>query len=569
MIRFAEMFRWLGPGLLLSLLLISGCVSSQSPNSAIEVDTPKSNTGVLTSEGREEGLSEMAEALQLRNEFLLNHAEKSQQASTPKDIYTYDEFQKDVVLLVDLNADLATIGIESGAVTELGFQDLPADSSQLISLPGFSPTEIREVLEMIQLKAETEKAYRSREESEFSNLPSPPKGIDQLIYLTRSDTTGRRFIRCGVRHFLSQPDHLWIQGGVINENEDPTILSNSDLDAIPEWIKLFINSSAEQKKELHREDLEYALIQLSYIDIAGAMEIMAGFGVKTVDVPSKVEFPVPFDDLPMVAAMPEPTEQQTALLGAESSSKGAFDLSITPSAATTLPNDANISTSSQILVYYHPAHPIQLSKIKTLLRDFVDRPARQIFVEGMVLEISEDGLEELGVEWEFKEGNFEFLIGSINPNNPNPSIIGFDDLTQLGQDFWKIRLQALITEGKAEILSRPSVLTLNNRQATIRVGTDIPIATSQEGAAENSNKISFNFKYLATGISLNIRPRINESGDEVSMLVDTIVSSQIPGQDLELRSADGDQILASAPTIATRRIQTYARIRDNTPFIIG
>jgi hypothetical protein len=52
------------------------------------------------------------------------------------------------------------------------------------------------------------------------------------------------------------------------------------------------------------------------------------------------------------------------------------------------------------------------------------------------------------------------------------------------------------------------------------------------------------------------------------MLVDTIVSAVVPGADLEIRSNDGD-LLASAPTVSTRRVQTYARIRNNTPFIIG
>jgi hypothetical protein len=42
----------------------------------------------------------------------------------------------------------------------------------------------------------------------------------------------------------------------------------------------------------------------------------------------------------------------------------------------------------------------------------------------------------------------------------------------------------------------------------------------------------------------------------------------VPGNDLELRSASGE-VLASAPTVSTRRVQTYARIKNNTPFIIG
>ena len=52
------------------------------------------------------------------------------------------------------------------------------------------------------------------------------------------------------------------------------------------------------------------------------------------------------------------------------------------------------------------------------------------------------------------------------------------------------------------------------------------------------------------------------------MLIDTTVSSTVTGKDLEVKSATG-AVLASAPTIATRRVQTYARIANNTPLIIG
>jgi len=132
----------------------------------------------------------------------------------------------------------------------------------------------------------------------------------------------------------------------------------------------------------------------------------------------------------------------------------------------------------------------------------------------------------------------------------------------------RFRLRALVQEGKAEILSRPSVLTLDNRQATIRVGEDIPIAKSQEGTSGNANRIAFDFRYIPTGILLNVRPRVDAAGEQISMQIDTTVSAVVPGADLEIRASDGT-LLASAPTISSRRVQTYARIGNNTPFIIG
>jgi hypothetical protein len=113
-------------------------------------------------------------------------------------------------------------------------------------------------------------------------------------------------------------------------------------------------------------------------------------------------------------------------------------------------------------------------------------------------------------------------------------------------------------------------MTIDNRQATIRIGTDIPIATSiDSGTGGTGGRVSFSFQYIPTGILLNVRPRINEDGSEVSMLIDASVSASVPNQDLKVLDSTTNAVLASAPTISTRRVQTYARIRDNMPLIIG
>ena len=197
----------------------------------------------------------------------------------------------------------------------------------------------------------------------------------------------------------------------------------------------------------------------------------------------------------------------------------------------------------------------------------------------MVLEISERGLKDLGIEWALLDNPYLTLNGGSSEAGTATETLNLDipNTSQLHNVLkgtfpwdWRVNVRALIQNGKAEILSRPSVLTLNNRQSTIRVGRDIPILSSTEGMSNYANKLVFQFTYMSTGILLNIRPRINEDGTEVSMLIDTIVSAEVPGEQLEIRSSDPSHtLLASAPTISTRRVQTYGRIRNNTPFIIG
>ena len=467
-----------------------------------------------------------------------------------------------ICLLVFLSPEVSFRALQAADASSGAF-------GRLHSLPKLSQTELTELLDTLRIHLETELGYAELTTTQALKHSKVPRGISNTITLNQEHLP-QGTIQLGTLVTSSQPPKLWLQGK--RPGPDGTALPNPDLQLILERTETLLPEITASKEALTQTDLSHQIIQLDYIDLSGAQEALAGFGFSTYSKLSEIPFPIPFESLPVIAPMPQPTSEQIALLGKSPGKelKGAFDLSVTPSIATDLPGGTNMAPSSQLAVIFHPAHPSQYSRVVQLLKESIDRPARQIFVEGLVLEISEDGLKELGVEWEFSEGNFAQAAGTLTPGTPTPTPtldFSFDDLRDLDKN-WLVKLRTLLESGKAEILSRPSVLTLNNRQATIRVGTDIPIATAQEGVAENSNKISFNFKYLATGISLNIRPRISASGEEVGMLIDTIVSSIIPGGDLELRSARGE-VLASAPTVATRRVQTYARIENNTPFIIG
>jgi type II secretory pathway component GspD/PulD (secretin) len=72
-------------------------------------------------------------------------------------------------------------------------------------------------------------------------------------------------------------------------------------------------------------------------------------------------------------------------------------------------------------------------------------------------------------------------------------------------------------------------------------------------------------KYIDTGIVLNVRPRISEDGAEVTMQTETIVSSAI--YDASEASLKPEE--RSPPSIESKTVQSFVRVADNTPFIIG
>ncbi len=407
-------------------------------------------------------------------------------------------------------------------------------------------------------------------------LPSTQKGVLSLLTLTKKESGITKIVRFGHQSFLSQPDQLWVEGYSIENN---VFSINTDAEFSSSYIAELFETLESTRANLSVLDLDKKIIQLSFVDAPSAISMLNGLGVTTFTNAAEVPDEVSWNTLPYVVQIPEPTGEDTGLVGGSSVIGGSFGLTMTPSAAGPLGDKTISSPMTQLMVFFDPARPETFSDVQRMITDLVDRAARQIFIEGMVLEINEDGIKDIGINWNMFDANTSPTFFDINAGKRNAGTDGDTftftllDLnlerafTKFNEWWFDVDIRAMVRDGKAEVLSRPSILTLNNRQATIRVGEDIPIATSTAGMT-NADMLSFNFKYLPTGIMLNIRPRIAEDGKEVSMMIDTIVSSVVPGADLTITDTGGTT-LASAPTIASRRVQTYGIIPNNTPFIIG
>jgi general secretion pathway protein D len=443
----------------------------------------------------------------------------------------------------------------------------PPGAGRIIDLPRLNRQELAEFLNALVRRLQAGQGYTVATPAVARDLPELPDGFDDERVLVRETETGLRALRIGYWRYQSQLPQLAFYGVVI---QDEGLRRSGDLAAVESAIETVRFSREEMRGNLTADRLDRRVIQLNYIDVPSAMNAMKGLGLTIFPTGTDLPEEVVFDSLPFVVELPGPQAESAGLVGGGSVVVGEMGSSTIPSLASALAQNTVASPASRLLILYHPAHPEQFSRVTRLLHDIIDRPARQIFVEGLVLEIDEAGLQELGIEWELEDSKVDLTLGTLMPDfrfPPDTANLDSEKNLDLRSD-WKVRVRALIADGKAEILSRPSILTLNERQATIRVGTDIPIATSQEGLSESASKIAFDFKYIPVGILLNIRPRATEDGSEVSLMVDTIVSARTPEGDLEIRDENGT-LLASAPTIQSRRVQTYARIQNNTPFIIG
>ncbi len=214
----------------------------------------------------------------------------------------------------------------------------------------------------------------------------------------------------------------------------------------------------------------------------------------------------------------------------------------------------------RLLIVHDPDRPEALAKLRRLLREQIDVPARQIVLEALVIEIDSDRLRDLGVTFAWQEGKHDASFDTDAEGNVLPFTYAFDRSADFVRHF-QASLHALVSRGHAEILTNPSVLVLDGRQARIQIGQQIPVVTSTATVTAVSQRV----EYFPVGIVLNVRPRLDEAAGVVTLQVETIVSSV---SSTGAATGTGDDAVF-APAIDNRQVQTFARIADNTPFIIG
>ncbi len=217
-------------------------------------------------------------------------------------------------------------------------------------------------------------------------------------------------------------------------------------------------------------------------------------------------------------------------------------------------------TAERLLILYDRNDPEALQSLINLLQTTVDVPSRQIMIEALVVEINASRIRNLGVTFETTQNSV--IVGSAG-RDASGNVLNVFEFTKGAPQVaaFNAQLQALLETNQAQILSNPSVLVLDDRQARIQIGQQVPVTQQLTTAAGIISSV----EYFPVGIVLNLRPRINEDGSEITMQTETIVSAINKAASTQV---SGTQALV-APVVDNRQVQSIVRVADNTPFIIG
>ncbi len=218
----------------------------------------------------------------------------------------------------------------------------------------------------------------------------------------------------------------------------------------------------------------------------------------------------------------------------------------------------------------------------------IDIPKVQVYVKARIVEINTDLAEQIGLRYGFEGGKITSmglfsaaanmgasslmisptLLSFLNTQqtvydaNGNPIVTedrafkfdsGISQVFALGA-----KLDLLKQNGAAHILSEPSVLCTNNKEATIQVGQTQSILTQAQQSTQGQGNIINSYSREDIGITLKVKPRLS-SNNKVTLEVEAEIEDILPGS-----SASADR-----PTTTKRKVTTNAIVNNGETIILG
>jgi general secretion pathway protein D len=221
-----------------------------------------------------------------------------------------------------------------------------------------------------------------------------------------------------------------------------------------------------------------------------------------------------------------------------------------------------LQSSNQLLVRTRPA---QWKEIESAIKR-LDNPPLQVQIETRILEVQLTGELNLGVQWYLgrlagnsKSTTVANAAGSQGALGGGGAGLGATDslFYSFVSSNLQVALHALEANGRTQVLSAPSLVVMNNQQAQIQVGDNIPISQTTINTNTSDTTLS-SVEYVQTGVILDVVPRINPGG---------LVYMDIKQQVSDAYSIATD--LNGNPRISTRSVATQVAAQSGQTVLLG
>jgi len=201
----------------------------------------------------------------------------------------------------------------------------------------------------------------------------------------------------------------------------------------------------------------------------------------------------------------------------------------------------------------------------------LDRPRLQVAIEATIAEVSLNDSLQFGVQYYLKSGKDSASLGSISLSNSlaqqplGQALPGFNFLIGAQSDPSAI-LSALSAKTSVKVLSNPSLVVLDNQIASLQVGDQIPIATTQAtlvgASALSGSTASYpvvnNIDYRNTGVILKVLPRVSANGN-VSLEIEQEISNVV----------NNSNSATLTPSVSERRVKSSVVVASGQTVLLA
>jgi len=234
------------------------------------------------------------------------------------------------------------------------------------------------------------------------------------------------------------------------------------------------------------------------------------------------------------------------------------------------------------------APPKKLRSLRSVI-DKLDIRRAQVQVEAIIVEVGANKTAQLGVTWAFdgsandigagitnfpgsgagvaqigaalSGGGDAVAPGAIAGAIPEGGTFVFGRITEGSNNFAAV-LSALAGDASTNILSTPNITTLDNKEAEIKVGQKVPFLSgsfTNTGTGGGSVNPFQTLNREDVGITLKVKPKINQGGSSVQLEIEGIISS------IEASASAG----VGLQTTNERSITTNVIVEDNETIVLG
>jgi type IV pilus assembly protein PilQ len=217
----------------------------------------------------------------------------------------------------------------------------------------------------------------------------------------------------------------------------------------------------------------------------------------------------------------------------------------------------SISVDSRTNLIIFTDVPSKVEQAKEVVKK-LDAVTPQVLIEARIVEVNTRFTRNFGVDWNMQIGpqasgnlggdiQYDFATNNLGVDNTGILGIAFNKIGGTPMTL-NAQLQALESTGEAKIISTPKIVTLDNKAATIKQGTEFPY--NKLDADGNTTT-----EFLDIVLQLTVTPHVTPD-DRISM-------------NLQITKSDQTDLVGNIPVLATKDAQTELLVNDGETFVIA